>query len=166
MTNNKLNNTIPEGLKDIPGYEGLYAATRDGKIFSYRRNNFLKPAVGPFGYLIVSLHKNGKTQTRTVHRLIALTYIPNPLGLSDVNHISEIKSDCSVDNLEWMSHKDNCNYGTRNRRLSKKVYCKELNKLYASLKAASIDLGLDVGNINRACRGIYKTTGGYHWSYV
>ena len=49
---------------------------------------------------------------------MALTFIPNPLNLPQVNHKDEDKTNNTVWNLEWMSHKDNCNYGTRNKKIS------------------------------------------------
>lgn len=58
------------------------------------------------GYEAVSV--NGKTHY--VHRLVAETFLPNPLNLSDVNHINGIKTDNRVENLEWCSRGDNLNH--------------------------------------------------------
>ena len=153
-------------IKDVPGFEGLYCATKDGRIYSYKRNMFLKPYENASGYLQVGLCKDGIVKQLFVHRVIATTYIPNPNNLPEVNHKNEKKHDCSVDNLEWMTHRDNCNYGTRNKRISKPVRCIELNRCFDSITDAAIKLKLDGGNIYKACNNIYNTTGGYHWEYV
>lgn len=155
-----------DDAKDIPGYEDLYAVTRDGYIYSYLKKKFLKPTVNLGGYLQVGLSKDSYIKRLFVHRIVAMTFIPNPNNLPEVNHKNEIKTDCSVDNLEWCTHKYNCNYGTRNQKLSKKVRCVELNKEFDSLSEAAKHFKLDVGNINRACNGVYHSTGGYHWEYV
>ena len=104
-------------MKDIKDYEGLYAITSCGQVWSYKRKRFLKPIVDAFGYARVNLSKNGKVKAHKIHRLVAEAYIPTPLGLRDVNHLDENKLNNSCLNLEWLSHKDNCNYGTRNKRI-------------------------------------------------
>ena len=95
-------------MKDISNYEGLYAATRDGKIWSYPKpcsstnGMFLKAQLSltkhnrttPHKQLLVGLRKEGKRKVFQVHRLIALTYIPNP-------------ENNNVDNLEWCTKKEN-----------------------------------------------------------
>jgi hypothetical protein len=48
---------------------------------------------------------------------VAEAYIPNPDALAQVNHKDEIKTHNWINNLEWISPKDNCNYGTRNERI-------------------------------------------------
>jgi hypothetical protein len=114
-------------VKDIPGFEGLYAVTSCGKVWSYRRKKFLKPYVECGGYLKVSLCKGGKREQFKVHRLVAQAYIPNPLGLPQVNHISENKTENHMNNLEWISHADNCRYS-----FNKAIYCVELDKEFSS----------------------------------
>ena len=112
-------------MKDILNYEGLYAITSCGKVWSYRSQKFLKPNIKKNGYLEVDLRKNGTHKFCLIHRLVAEAYIPNPLGLPEVNHKSEIKSENFVNNLEWMSAKDNRNYGSRNERIWKTRRMKE-----------------------------------------
>ena len=53
----------------------------------------------------------------SVHRAVALTFIPNPDGLAEVNHKDENKHNNSVDNFEWISKQDNLYYGTRMDRI-------------------------------------------------
>lgn len=94
-------------MRDIPGYEGLYAATSCGKIWSYRRRKFLKPELLENGYHRVSLSVRGKVKRFRVHYLVALTYIDNPEGHTEINHINCNKTDNTINNLEWCSHKQN-----------------------------------------------------------
>lgn len=86
-------------MKDIKDYEGLYAVTEDGRIWSYRRKKFLKPIVVN-GYLQVHLYINGVKKVFYVHRLVALAYLPNPNNFPQVNHRDENKQNNDVSNLE------------------------------------------------------------------
>lgn len=101
--------------RDIPGYEGLYAADRNGNIYSLitdrsRRKGRLKPYTNTGGYLRVNLHKNGKCKHEYVHRLIALTFIENPECKRYVNHKDSNVSNNRVENLEWCTAKYNIAY--------------------------------------------------------
>lgn len=71
------------------------------------------------GYLTVTLHNNGYVKTLPVHRLVALTFVPNndPDTLIMVNHKDEDKHNNNADNLEWCTAKYNANYGTVNDRI-------------------------------------------------
>lgn len=157
-------------MKDIKGYEGLYAITSCGKVWSYRAQRFLKPSDNGIGYLKVSLKKEGKVEYRFVHRLVAEAYIPNPENKPQVNHKDENKEHNYVNNLEWISHKDNCNHGTRNKRIAEKIstpiYCEELDKVFPSAHEAGRQLGISNSHISDCCRGNRKTCGGYHWRYA
>lgn len=152
-------------MKDIKGYEGQYAITSCGKVWSYRRKKFLKPRRCGKGYYSVSLSKNNVVKQHLIHRLVAEAYIPNPRNKPQVNHKDEDKSNNALPNLEWMTAKENSNYGTRNKTISKKIYCVELDKVFESLTSASKELGLFNGNISRVCSGRQHTTGGYHFKY-
>ena len=156
-------------MKDIPGYEGLYAATEDGRIFSYRSKRFLKPRLNKKGYCRVQLYKNGKGKDFYIHRLIAATYLDNPENLSQVNHKDEDKSNNSVQNLEFCDAKYNNNYGTGKERSAKsrrkKIFCVETNQIFASETEAAIKNNVSKASINKALKGIYRTSAGFHWRY-
>lgn len=156
-------------MKDIKGYEGLYAITSCGKVWSYRNNKFLKPGNNGVGYLFITLCKNGKAKNFYIHRLVAEAYIPNPDNLPQVNHLNEDKTANYISNLSWCSAKDNCNYGTRTERVaranSKPVYCVELGKTFESASKAERELGLSK-HITSCCKGTRNTCGGYHWRYA
>ena len=159
------------GMRDIAGYEGLYAVTSCGRVWSYKKKIFLKPGKTKKGYLQVTLYKNGNREIIYVHRLVMETYNPceNMKDLQ-VNHKSEIKIDNSLNNLERCTAKENINYGTRNKRaaaaISKKVRCIETGIVYPSASEASRQTGINQSGISRCRNGAYKTAGGYHWEYV
>ena len=102
--------------KDIPGYEGLYQVSNNGEVKSlrYRKKKdtqtILKSAPNHSGYLHVSLVKDGKTSTIQIHRLVAMAFIPNPNNYPVVNHKDWNVQNNAADNLEWCSHKYNCQY--------------------------------------------------------
>ena len=83
---------IDNQLYDIPGFEGLYKITRDGKIYGVRQKHWRKLQYNADGYLQIGLYKHGKCCYYQVHRLVAITFIPNPNNLPVVNHINSIKS--------------------------------------------------------------------------
>ena len=160
-------------MKDIKGYEGLYAITSCGKVWSYRRKKFLKPSISVDGYLRVQLKNKENIKTIEIHRLVAEAYIPNPEGKKTVNHIDEIKSHNYVGNLEWNTIKENANYGTRTQKISKKskgksriaqkIYCVELERTFNSQQDAVKELGICISSMSKAVNGLRKTAGGYHW---
>ena len=154
---------------DIIGYEGLYAITNCGQVWSYRKNTFLKPYLAR-GYFKVCLCKDKIRKQVLIHRLVAEAFILNPLNLPQINHIDENKQNNCAENLEWCNAKYNINYGEHNKKVGKshckKVYCVELGKVFESAKLAAMQLGLSGSNIAKCCKGKYKTTGGYHWEYA
>lgn len=94
----------------IPGFED-YAATADGKIISLKfgKQKELKQTVGTNGYLNVGLSMNGISYTKSVHSLIAHTFVrnSNPKKNRIVNHLDRDKMNNSASNLEWTDHKGN-----------------------------------------------------------
>ena len=107
----------------IRGYEGIYEVSDQGRVKSigYGKERILRPVRNNNGYLLVGLRKNREQKWYLVHRLVAQAFIPNPDNLPQVNHKDENKTNNSVQNLEWCDRKYNCNYGTRNQRISKPV---------------------------------------------
>jgi hypothetical protein len=129
-------------LRDIPGFEGRYAASASGKIWSYRSKKFLKDRDEKYGYRRISLRQNDSDQLQTfmVHRLVAMAWIPNPDNLPQINHKDEDKTNNHYTNLEWCDLKYNMNYGTRTERSTlkrqKAVRCIETGEVFPSIKAA------------------------------
>lgn len=100
MTRTTKDNVI---VKDIPSYPGKYAASTDGRIYSIRRQQWLKPYVAGSNYLYVDLCGKNKR----VHRLIAETYLDNPMGYATVDHINGDRMDNRVENLQWLTLSEN-----------------------------------------------------------
>ena len=113
-------------MKDIPGFEGLYAATEDGQIYSYRRKRFMKLSGVPGDYYLVNLTKDKKWKSYYVHRLVAMAFLPNPDNLPQVNHIDRRKDNNCLSNLEWCSVYDNLKhsnvwYAPKKRKAKNKI---------------------------------------------
>lgn len=159
-------------MEDIRGYEGLYAITEDGKVWSYRRNKFLSICQNRYGYLYVGLFKDKKIKQKTIHRLVAEAFIPNPDNLPMVNHKDEDKTNNCVDNLEWCDATYNNNYGTRSIKSSLKqknsplksnmIICVETGIIYPSKHEAERELGVHHSSIGRAIKKGIRA-GCYHW---
>lgn len=147
-------------MRDIKNYEGLYAVTSCGKVWSYKRKKFLSPG-SIRGYYVVELHKDSKTEMRLVHRLVAEAYLDNPYNLPQVNHKNEIRSKNYVNNLEWCTQEYNINYSH-----AKAVYCVELDKTFNSIKEAAQFIGLTSSSLISCLKGRIEKCGGYHWKYI
>ena len=109
-----------------------YEVSNTGKVRNKATKRPLKLQHNEYGYVQVILHdrKRAYQKMRKVHRLVAIAFLPNPDNLSDVNHIDENKDNNTLQNLEWSSHKDNLNHGTRNERIKTKlktIYGRENN---------------------------------------
>ena len=142
---------------------------------NYRRTGkakLMEPFDNGHGYLQVHLSKNKITKTFLVHRLVSEIFIPNPNNLTEINHIDEDKTNNRVDNLEWKSHKDNCNHGTRNKRMAKKKKKKVLQftkygefiREWPSTMECERN-GFYNSHVSACCRGEQKTHKGYIWKY-
>lgn len=107
-------------LRPIPGYEGLYSVTRDGRVWShartYRRSlrwrdgRWLTPSLERAGYLLVKLTNGDRGLTQKVHRLVASAWIPNPDNLPWINHKNGVKIDNRDTNLEWCTASHNAQH--------------------------------------------------------
>ena len=171
-----------ETWKKIAGYEGLYEVSDMGRVKSlwHGKEKILKPGKNTSGYLKVNLCKDSQRKTIKVHRLVAKAFIQNPQGLETVNHKDEDKTNNTVSNLEWMSLKDNINYGTRNKRVSEtqindknkskavQMFDKSTGELLAtfpSLSEAERVTGIAHQSISQCCNGKLKSAGDYVWKY-
>lgn len=95
-------------MKDIKGFEGQFAITSCGKVWSYKTNKFRKTHLDKDGYERITLRNSvdGKDYGFGIHRLVAEAYIPNPEGKPTVNHNDEVKTHNWVGNLTWMTMKE------------------------------------------------------------
>lgn len=105
-------------MKPIKDYEDFYAISENGKVWSYRKNRFLKEIIGDGGYLQVNLFKNGSFKYFRIHRLVAEHFIKKiPSGLT-VDHIDGNKKNNSVNNLQIISRGENSYKANKGRKLS------------------------------------------------
>lgn len=150
-------------ISEIEGFEEFtdYGITSCGKVWSFKRNKFLKPTKTNSGYLKVVLCKDGKRKDFLIHRLVALAYIPNPQNLDTVNHIDECKTHNYVNNLQWMTCRDNKTYSS-----GKPVRCVETGQTFDSIREAARQLNLYYSGVQAVCRGEYKTFHGYHFEFI
>lgn len=110
---------MSEIWKPVVGYETSYEVSNVGNVRRIgkgrgARQHVLKPRLHPtLGYFYVNLWKNNKGKSQNIHALVAECFIgPKPTGARYVvNHKNGIKTDNSVDNLEWVTHKENIIHG-------------------------------------------------------
>jgi hypothetical protein len=154
-------------IKDIPGYEGLYAATDDGRIWSHKRKKYLTAKIEK-GYYRVSLTKDGKIKRYQVYHLVAMAFLPNTDGLTEISHKNGNRLDNSINNLVWVdiTQKRKGSRRGKHNHITKPVYCDELDKTFNSIKEAAAELKVYTSNIIRVCKGQLKQTGGYHFKYA
>ena len=94
-------------MKDIKDYVGLYAIEEDGRIWSYISQKYLKPYQNHNNYYVVDLYKDKVGKTTLIHRLLAEAFIPNPENKPYIDHIDRDRTNNSINNLKWVTHKEN-----------------------------------------------------------
>ena len=186
--------TEKEVWKDIEGYEGYYQVSNLGQVRSLDRTipfrggekklegMILKQKLNK-GYNMVGISMGGKQKGKLTSRLVAKAFIDNPENKPEVNHIDENKQNNRVENLEWVTAKENANHGTRNQKVIKNLeWASEKQKTpvamidkttgeviqkFESINEAFRHLNIVVnGGISKACNGNQKTAYGYNWRYI
>lgn len=158
--------------KKIDGFEA-YEVSTDGNVRNCESGLLLKQTQNTGGYPSVLLYKNKKRKCCTVHRLVALAFVPNPNKLLEVNHIDEDKTNNNVENLVWVTRKENMNHGTRTQRASEKKFKRVVQyslegnivKVWDSVKEAE-QSGFFHSAISACCHGQRKTHLGYRWGWA
>lgn len=155
-----------ENFIDICGYDGMYSVSQFGNVLSkhFNRTKTLRPGLTTSGYKFVSLHKNGIKRTLSIHRLVAITFLPNNDNLPEVNHKDGNKLNNHISNLEWCTRSQNIKhmydsglktykpmhykgkFGIDHNR-SKSVICIETSNVYGSMSEASRLLDIHVSSV-------------------
>lgn len=169
---------------DVVGFEGFYKVSNLGRIKSlYNRYHkgeiILKNCFDSAGYVIVMLCKDNIRFTKTVHRLVAESF----LGKSElhVNHKDGNKSNNNIENIEFVTMSQNTRHAIENGLFKPNIYniaiksrkkvvqknfdTNEKIAVYESAHEASRRTGINRGNICSVCRGEDEFTGGYKWEY-
>lgn len=183
--------------KDIKGYESLYQVSNFGRVKRLKsivnsscRNGgkriapekILKQNLKRNGYFTVDLSKDGITKTISIHRLVALNFIPNEnKNKNVVDHINCNKKDNRVCNLEWVSDRENKDRALKNHLYfnpnKKKIRCKQLNKIFNGSYEAGQYINEYVfkntknvksiaAKIRSCCCGLQKSAYGFTWQYI
>ena len=167
----------------IDGFPNYYV-TETGDIYSINylnagRVHKLTP-INNKGYLKVALYNNGKCSFFQVHRLVAKAFIPNPENKPQVNHKNGVKTDNNVQNLEWVSCKENIIHAFRvlgkkfpsrsgkNHPRAKIVLQMKGDTIiaeYFSTREAHRETNINQGHISECCRGKRNKAGNFKWRY-
>ena len=181
---------MEEIWKDIPECKGyqvsnigrirsvdrvLYAINRWGKLTPRRyKGKIISTHAYPNGYKSFVYQKHGKVvKNLLIHRLVAFAFVPGYFEGAVVNHKDENKGNNRVDNLEWITDRENRIYGTAQERLHKNQ-CKQVEQLsmegdfirtFPSIREAARSVNGDMKSIRMCCQKntmthYYK---GYRW---
>jgi len=160
-------------MKEIESFPGYYVSEA-GEIFSDkgRKRIKLKPRVNTEGYLVVILRRDGKSISKSVHRLTAEAYVPNPDSLPCVLHNDDDKLNPHKDNLRWGTQADNVKDMFNRGRESvgnNKVKVKAVNNQgevyeFESIKEAAEYFGFKPVNLRCALNRKRMQYKGYTWS--
>jgi hypothetical protein len=179
--------TKTEIWKDIEGFEGIYQVSNFGRVRSlgrYVRNRYFPPIImkqrksvkrnGVYlDYKRITLKRDGRVKSYGVHRRVAMAFVPGYFEGAEVNHKDEDPGNNYADNLEWVTSKQNCNYGKRNEKLNKSRWRKVVQETldgvfvaeYPSIKSASLATGVRASAIHGTCKGRYSQSHGFKWKY-
>ena len=134
-------------------------------------------------YVQVDLYADGKRTCKSVHHLVAEAFIPNPDNRTEVNHKDGDKHNNHVDNLEWVTHKENCQHAWKNGlakpsrgmlgkknpnggRKGKPIRIVETGEVFNSSLECEKAIGGNNRHINDCLQGRQNTHRGYHFEYV
>lgn len=179
---------MQEIWRDIKGYEGLYQVSNLGRIKNVKTKSIKVATKCKNGYLYIDLYKNNKRTKKTVHRIVAETFLDNKDGFTDINHIDGNKLNNNVNNLEFCNRSYNLKeaYRLKLRKIakpmlnkkdylcptSKKVNQYDMNgnfiREWGSTMQIERELKIRHSSISACClkNRKYKTVGGYKWEYV
>ena len=151
-----------------------YEVNQIGEIRHKSRKHILTPRANKGGYLYVNFNINGKRTNFAVHRIVANAFIPNPNCYLEVNHKDFNRTNNCIENLEWVSSKENKqhaytkeeNSDARGKAVEQYSLQNELLQTYPSVRKAAEAVNGSVCGISNCCNGRSKTSKGYKWKFV
>ena len=156
--------------RPVKNFEDFYMVSDCGIVKSVRFNKEMKLRKNPNGYFQVCLKGNGHQKTAYVQRLVAEAFLKPPLPEETcINHKDEIKTNNSVENLEWCTKAYNNSYNDKNKKSFKAVVATDsegFSMTFENARIAAESTGANYKNISACCRGKRKTAAGYKWSFL
>ncbi len=162
-------------MKDIVGFEGLYAITKDGRVWSYPKKNGTSPRAGRWlkqldsknGYKRVCLTMNYKQNWRYIHRLMALNFLEPIDGKKIVNHKDGNKSNNMIGNIIWSNHRENLEHAYRtglnkHPTLKSKEQVDEIIRIYENREMVQTEIAKKF-NISQALVSKITRKESYTW---
>lgn len=150
-----------EIFKQIKEYP-QYSVSTEGRIMKNSTRKIMQPSKKPNGYMQINLFTgDGRRKKEYVHRLVAITFLPNKLRLPEVNHIDGIRDNNVVGNLEWVSHADNVAKSSLPKPIAVYLRSGEYVETFDSISAACEALSLTSSNVAACLHGRQKTHRGY-----
>lgn len=149
-------------IKEYPSY----CISNKGTIKKIVTNRLLSPTKKANGYKQVNLcTEDGRRKKEYVHRLVAITFIPNPKHLPEVNHIDGIRDHNELSNLEWVSRQENIDKSSIRKPI--KVFKNNTVMVFDSIQRACDELHLTGSNVSACLKGEkQKTHRGYTFKFV
>lgn len=164
MKNTDKNFQDEEIWKEIQGFEGEYAISNKGNVKNLKSGRILGGGYNKHGYRFIKL----KGKEYTVHRLVALAFIPNPDNLPEVNHIDERKDNNDISNLEWCTASQNQRHSAHQKscKINQLTLDGELVKAWESSMQIERETDYNASYIIQCCKGKRKQAYGYRWEYA
>lgn len=183
-----------ESWKPVVWYEWLYGVSNIGRVKSLRywKERIMKHWISK-GYMFLNLRKDWNSKSFLLHRLVAISFISNPENKLCVNHKNGIKTDNTVENLEWCTHSENTqhafktwlskiseNHNFYTNHPSKWKFWKDNNlsktvlqfttewlliKEWCNAREITKELNINYKNISNCCRWKSKTSSGFVWKF-
>tara|TARA_R110000851_G_scaffold316339_1_gene479369 strand:- start:42 stop:512 length:471 start_codon:yes stop_codon:yes gene_type:complete len=155
-----------EIFKNVKGYEGFYKVSDIGSVYSVKHDSMLLPSINT-GYLRIHIKNDIERLNIYVHRLIAETFIPNPVNKSQVNHINGIKTDNRAVNLEWCTPSENIIHSYHVlRNLIKPVISLNPVTLETVYYKSMSGHWFDKGHVCKCCNGTRGKHRDLYWGYA